>query len=82
MRPDVRGRRDAPGAPRHVGGATRLFETEVRPLALARVVELDPAQRRAVENYRAEFARLRDLLHQYGEQLDAILARAGGGLGY
>ena len=59
---------------------TRLFETEIRPLALARVVELDPAQRRAVELYRAEFGRLRDLLRQYGEQLDAILGElvAGG----
>ena len=59
---------------------TRLFETEIRPLALARVVELEPAQRRAVELYRAEFGRLRDLLRQYGDQLDAILGElvAGG----
>lgn len=53
---------------------TRLFETEIRPLALARVVDLDPVQRRAVELYRAEFGRLRDLLRRYGDQLDVLLA--------
>jgi hypothetical protein len=52
---------------------TRLFETEIRPLALARVVDLDAAQRRAVELYRAEFVRMCDLLRQYGDQLDKVL---------
>jgi hypothetical protein len=52
---------------------TRLFETEIRPLALARVVDLDAAQRRAVELYRAEFVRMYDLLRQYGDQLDRVL---------
>jgi hypothetical protein len=52
---------------------TRLFETEVRPLALARATVLEPAQRRAVELYREEFARLRQLLRDYGDQLDEIL---------
>jgi hypothetical protein len=54
---------------------TRLFEMEVRPLALARVVELDPSQQRAVQLYRAEFRRMLDLLRDYGDQLDAILQK-------
>lgn len=48
---------------------------EVRPLALARVVELDPSQQRAVQLYRAEFGRMLDLLRDYGDQLDAILQK-------
>src|SRR3954447_19515588 len=52
---------------------TRVFETEIRPLALARVVDLDPVQRRAVELYRAEFSRMRDLVRKYGDQLDDLL---------
>jgi hypothetical protein len=59
---------------------TRLYETEIRPLVLARVVDLDPAQRRAVELYRAEFGRLAGMLRSYVERLDEIhdeLVRAG-----
>jgi hypothetical protein len=59
---------------------TRLFEAEVRPLALGRVVDLSAAQRRGVELYRAEFRRLRALLRDYGVTLEEILdelARAG-----
>jgi hypothetical protein len=52
---------------------TRLFETEIRPLALARVLDLDPVQRRTVELYRGEFARMRNLLRQYRDRLDALL---------
>src|SRR3954452_12079511 len=51
----------------------RLFESEIRPLVLGRVVDLDPTQQRAVELYRAEFGRLRELLRGYGDQLDGIL---------
>jgi hypothetical protein len=59
---------------------TRLFETEIRPLALARVSSLEPAQHRAVELYRTEFGWLRTHLRGYGDQLDEILrelVRAG-----
>jgi hypothetical protein len=59
---------------------TRLFESEIRPLVLARVVDLDPTQRRAVELYRAEFARLAGMLRSYVDRLDVIhdeLVRAG-----
>jgi hypothetical protein len=59
---------------------TRLFESEIRPLALARVLDLSPVQRRTVELYRAEFGRLRELLRSYTDTLDEIhdeLVRAG-----
>jgi hypothetical protein len=51
----------------------RLFEAEIRPMALRREMMLEASQRRAVELYRAEFAHLRDLQRGYVEQLDVIL---------
>lgn len=58
----------------------RLFETQVRPLVLARVVALDDVQRRVVETYRSEFAQLSDTTRRYQTMLATIhdeLAAAG-----
>ncbi len=63
----------APALLRTAEFVARLFEAEIRPMALRREMALDASQRRAVELYRAEFAHLRDLQRRYVQQLDVIL---------
>ena len=51
---------------------TRLFETEVRPLVLGRVVPLEGRDREAVELYRREFLGLFEQMDAYGGLLSEI----------
>lgn len=50
----------------------RLFETEVRPLVLARQVPLEGRQRRAVETYRSELRGLFQQSRDYSDHLAGI----------
>jgi hypothetical protein len=57
---------------RRSDGVTRIFESHVLPLVLARAVHLAPAERRAVELYREEFQTLCDQMRTFMDQLDEI----------
>ena len=62
-------------APALVAGSdfvTRLFETEVRPLVLGRVVPLEGRDREAVDLYRREFVALFERMRAYGDVLAEI----------
>jgi hypothetical protein len=52
--------------------AVRLFEAEVRPLVLARVVPLEGTARRVVETYRVELLGLFEQSRDYAAHLAAI----------
>jgi len=52
--------------------ATRLFETEVRPLVLAEVVPLEGQDRRSVELYRRELLGLFEQMRDYSTYLQEI----------
>jgi hypothetical protein len=52
--------------------ATRLFETEVRPLVLAAVVPLEGQDRRRVELYRRELLGLFEQMRDYSTYLQEI----------
>jgi hypothetical protein len=62
----------APMVFRRSESVTRVFEAQVLPLVLERVVRLTPSQRRAVELYREEFVMLRDQMRVFMDQLDEI----------
>jgi hypothetical protein len=57
----------------HADYAVRLFEPELRPLVLGRVVDLAPSQRTAVEQYLGEFERLRERSADWQAGIDEIL---------
>jgi hypothetical protein len=61
-----------PALLRQAEGVSRLFETHILPLVLARVTWPNPEQRHAVERYRAEFGGLRVQMQAYLDQLDQI----------
>jgi hypothetical protein len=64
----------APALTTQAGFVTRLFETEVRPLVLGRVVPLERRDREAVELYRREFRGLVEQMDAYGGLLTEIRA--------
>jgi hypothetical protein len=61
-----------PALLRQSDGVTRLFDTHILPLLLARVTWLNPEQRHAVERYRTEFGHLRSQMSTYLDHLDRV----------
>jgi hypothetical protein len=62
----------APGMTARAEFVVRLFESDVRPLVLSRVVP-PRGDRRVVELYRAEFLGLFDQMKGYSEHMKGIL---------
>lgn len=62
----------APAVTMQSAFVTRLFEAEVRPLVLDRVLPLEGRDRRTVELYRREFGGLFERLREYSRHMKTI----------